>query len=236
MHNGAIMSSEVRHLVDDARPVPVVRLGGVLDGTTAGTVRDVLLDVLAGQPPAILVDVGELEIGEAGAVGVLREVARDTRWWPAAHLTLRHADAEAWQGSGWDVRNDGAGPPADDRRLSLELEPQVSAARHCRAVITEAGRRWGRAELVGSACIVATELVNNVVAHARTPMVVLVATTGDGLSVAVRDRSPHLPAYQGAPVSPTAPGGRGMLLIDAVASRWGSLPLADGKVVWALLG
>jgi hypothetical protein len=36
-------------------------------------------------------------------------------------------------------------------------------------------------------------------------------------------------------VSPTAQGGRGMLLIDAVASRWGSLPLADGKVVWALL-
>jgi hypothetical protein len=26
-----------------------------------------------------------------------------------------------------------------------------------------------------------------------------------------------------------------MLLIDSVASRWGSLPLADGKVVWAVL-
>jgi hypothetical protein len=27
-----------------------------------------------------------------------------------------------------------------------------------------------------------------------------------------------------------------MLLVDSVASRWGSLPLPHGKVVWALLG
>ena len=34
---------------------------------------------------------------------------------------------------------------------------------------------------------------------------------------------------------PCAYGGRGLLLIDAVASRWGNLALDDGKVVWALL-
>ena len=80
-----------------------------------------------------------------------------------------------------------------------------------------------------------TELVNNVVAHARTRMVVLIATMGEAMSVAVRDRSMVAPPYRGAPVSPTAAGGRGMLLIEAMASRWGSLSLADGKVVWALL-
>jgi len=36
-------------------------------------------------------------------------------------------------------------------------------------------------------------------------------------------------------VSPTAYGGRGMLLIDSVATRWGSLALPGGKVVWAML-
>ncbi|WP_433370050.1 anti-anti-sigma factor [Actinoplanes sp. CA-142083] len=229
------MSSEVRHLVDSARPFPVVRLSGVLDGTTTGTVRDVLLDVLAGQPPSVVVDVGELAIGEAQAVGVLREVAEATQWWPGAHLTLCNSRADVWQGLGWELQKDPPKEPDDDKRLSLELEPHVSVARHCREVITETCERWERADLAGSACIVATELVNNVVAHARTPMIVLIATRSDGLSVAVRDGSAHLPAYAGAPVSPTAYGGRGMLLIDSVASRWGSLLLADGKVVWALL-
>jgi hypothetical protein len=78
-------------------------------------------------------------------------------------------------------------------------------------------------------------MVNNVVAHAHTEMILLLAAHDLGLSVAVRDHSAVLPTYTGGPVAPTAYGGRGMLLIDSVAGRWGSLLLADGKVVWALL-
>jgi anti-anti-sigma regulatory factor len=241
MHNGAIMSSEVRHLVDSARPYPLVRLSGVLDATTVGAVRDVLLDVLAGQPEAVVVDVGELEVGEPAAAGVLRDVRRETSLWPGARLTLCDQRSKRWQGSGWALRPSCAealaelGEPRSDQRIALDLESEVSAARRCREVITGACRRWGRDELAEPACIVVTELVNNVVAHARTSMVVLIATLGEAMSVAVRDRSTVTPSYRGAPVSRTAAGGRGMLLIDAVASRWGSLPLADGKVVWALL-
>ena len=241
MHNGAIMSSEVRTLVDSARPYPLVRLGGVLDGTTARTVRDVLLEVLAGQPEAVVVDVGELELGEPAAAGVMHDVWRETSTWPGARLTLCDQQTTRWVGSGWALRPDSAaafaelGEPRSDRRMAFDLEPKVGAARHCRAVITAACERWGQDELAEPARIVVTELVNNVVAHAETSMVVLIATLGEAISVAVRDRSTVTPSYRGAPVSPTAAGGRGMLLVDAVASRWGSLALADGKVVWALL-
>src|SRR3954466_11858107 len=77
-HHGAIMSSEVRHMVDGLRPYPLIRFRGVLDATTAGTVRDVLLEVLAGHPEAVVVEVSGLEVGEPTAVRVLRDIRQAT--------------------------------------------------------------------------------------------------------------------------------------------------------------
>lgn len=242
MHNGAIMSSEVRHRVDREHVYPLVRLTGVLDAKTASDVRSVLLEVLAEQPEALVVDVGELEPGAPDAAAALRDLQRETADWPGAHLVLSDSRSDGrWREAGWPVWPDTAaaltelGPPDDGRRVTLALEPQVGAARRTRELITEACGRWELPALIGPACIVATELVNNVVAHARTGMSVLLAVRGDGMSVAVRDRSDVLPTYTGAPVAPTAYGGRGMLLVDSVAQRWGYLPLGEGKVVWALL-
>jgi anti-anti-sigma regulatory factor len=249
MHNGAIMSSEVRHRVDDGRPFPLVRLAGLLDATSVVTVRSVLLDALAGQPEALVVDVSDLEVADPSCVLVLRDVRRETAHWPAARLALCDTrtdieidgtgrDAALWRDTGWPVGHDsadifaGLGAPHLGDRLSLALEPLVGAARRSREMITEACDRWGRPELAGSACIVVTELVNNVVSHSRTSMTVLLAVHDDGMSVAVRDRSQAVPTFTGAP-APTSYGGRGMLLIDSVASRWGSLVLTNGKVVWA---
>lgn len=242
MHNGAIMPSEVRHRVDADQAFPLVRLTGVLDRGTAPQVRAALLDVLADQPAAIVVDVADLRPAQPEAVAVLREVRRETADWPAARLALCDPhDTGRWQDTGWPVWSDSAdafgsfGSPDRDHRLSLGLEPLVGAARRSRELITEACDRWDRADLAGASCIVVTEMVNNVVAHARTPMIVLLATRGSGLSVAVRDESTIAPAFSGAP-APTAYGGRGMLLIDSIAARWGNLVLSHGKVVWALLG
>nr|WP_255643814.1 anti-anti-sigma factor [Actinoplanes polyasparticus] len=236
------MASEVRQPVDHGSDYPLVRLTGVLDPATARTVRSALLGVLAEQPEALLVDVSGVPTPAPEAVAMLRELRRDTADWPAAHLALCDPrGASAWPGAGWPVWPDtGAataelGRPDPDRRHSLALDPVVGAARRSRELITEVCARWDRHDLAGPACIVVTELVNNVVVHARTAMNVLVATHGAGISVAVRDHSTHTPTYTGAPVPSTAYGGRGMLLIDSVSERWGSLPLDDGKVVWALL-
>jgi len=241
MHNGAIMPSEVRHLVDRGQTYPLVRLTGVLDAETATPVRAALLDVLATQPEAVVVDVTELRVAHSDAISVLRDVLDQTRDWPGSHLALcGPADAAPWQPSGWPVWPDSAGAfaalgaPETDRRVSVDLDPVVGAARRSREVITEACGRWEQPELAGNACIVATEMVNNVVAHARTPMRVLLALQGDTMSVAVRDGSAVIPRLSG-PVSPSSYGGRGLLLIDSVSTRWGHLALADGKVVWARL-
>ncbi|MFG1989140.1 ATP-binding protein [Actinoplanes sp. NPDC048988] len=235
------MSSEVRHLVDRGQTYPLVQLSGVLNTGSAPTIRSVLLDLIAEQPEAVVVDVGGLSLDGPESAGVLRDIRRETTDWPAAHLALCATDAGAWQGTGWPVWPDPAqafaalGEPEPEHRVSLELEPSVGAARQSRELITESCGRWDCPELAGPACIVVTELVNNVVAHAHTPMIVLLATHGEGMSVAVRDRSATVPSFDGTPVPVTAYGGRGMLLIDSVATRWGSLVLDGGKVVWALL-
>ncbi|BEL11496.1 hypothetical protein Q0Z83_096870 [Actinoplanes sichuanensis] len=236
------MPSEVRHLVDRGQAYPLVRLSGVLDDTTVGLLRSALLDVLASQPEAVVVDVGGLWLAESDAAGVLRDVLAETRDWPGSHLVLCGTpDATVWRATGWPVWPDatdafaalGAPLPAG-HRVVADLEPAVGAARRAREVITEACGRWDRPEVVGNASIVATELVNNVVAHAGTAMCLMLARHGASVSVAVRDFSASPPRFGGA-VAPTSYGGRGLLLVDTVASRWGHLALADGKIVWALL-
>lgn len=249
------MPSEVQYLVDHGQTYPVIRLSGILDAETAPVVRSTILAELAGQPQAVVVDVADLHPASPESVRVFLDLRREAADWPATHLVLcgvpgsgtpsndtpGNDTPDAWRSTGWPVWPDadrafaGLGAPETGRRFSLDLEPQMGSARLSRELITEACTGWGRPELAGPACIVATEMVNNVVAHAHTSMVVLLAAREDGMTVAVRDRSDVVPAFNGSPVPVTAYGGRGMLLIDSVASRWGNLVLADGKVVWALL-
>ncbi len=235
------MASEVAHRVVTGEAYTVVRLTGVLDGAAAPAVRSALLDVLAGQPEAVVVDVGELRVADPASVGVLGDVARDTAAWPGAHIVISGSPAvDGWRETGLPVWPDldqawaALGAPDIPQRMSADLEPVAGAARRSRELVTEACARWDCPELAGPACIVLTEMVNNVVAHARTPMTVLLAEQGGTMSVAVRDHSTTAPRFGGLP-APTAYGGRGLVLIDSVSSRWGTLELGDGKVVWAVL-
>jgi hypothetical protein len=242
MHNGAIMPSEVAHRVDTGDGYPVVRLTGVFDAEGAPALRSALLGVLADQPEALIVDVSDLRLAHSGADGVLREVAAANSDWPAAQIVLTAAqDAERWHGSGlpvWPSPADAVtdlGVPDPQHRVSMVLEPVVGAARRARELVTEVCARWDCPDLAGPACVVLTEMVNNVVAHAHTSMTVMIGRYVGQMSVAVRDQSPAAPRFAGTPVSPTSSGGRGLLLIDSMASRWGHLDVAGGKVVWALL-
>ncbi|GAB1694253.1 ATP-binding protein [Krasilnikovia sp. M28-CT-15] len=234
------MASEVGRAVDHGQVHPVVRFTGVLAGAAVTAVRMSLLDVLADAPEAVIIDVADLTVPDSGAPEVIQRVARETMAWPAAHLVLVTSDPAPWRSTGLTVRPSvpaavaALGSPAPGRRLALDLEPVVGAARRARELVTEACARWELPELAGAGSIVVTELANNVVAHARTPMTVVLTRYAETMAVAVRDRSAGQPRFSG-PVAPTAYGGRGLLLIDAVTRGWGSLPLSDGKVVWAIL-
>jgi anti-sigma regulatory factor (Ser/Thr protein kinase) len=83
-----------------------------------------------------------------------------------------------------------------------------------------------------TAQVIASELVTNAVVHAGTTIDFTVRLVGSDLHVAVRDHDSR-PARIVGFVEESAEGGRGLVLVDALARAWGSLPAVPGKVVWA---
>lgn len=82
------------------------------------------------------------------------------------------------------------------------------------------------------------ELVTNAVVHGRagrgSRVTVTYRLVGDLLRVDVRDTATGLPRPARWPAGgdDTAEGGRGMLIVAAVAHRWGVAPRVIGKSVW----
>jgi anti-sigma regulatory factor (Ser/Thr protein kinase)/anti-anti-sigma regulatory factor len=243
------MPTDVRCLVESDEPYPVVRLVGVLDLMAAESVREALLTCLADRSAAAVVDVSQLRVREPAALSIFSAVAREAAEWPAGQPVLcapTDESTDTWARAGGladaevmvtsSVRDAFArlGESAPPGVHSADLAPAVGAARRARELVTEACARWDRPELAGSGCIAVTEMVNNVVAHAHTPMTVRLALRDGALHAAVRDYSPRRPVF-GGPVPPETAGGRGLLLVDTVARRWGSSALDDGKIVWAVL-
>jgi anti-sigma regulatory factor (Ser/Thr protein kinase) len=74
------------------------------------------------------------------------------------------------------------------------------------------------------------ELVANVVRHVGSPMTVRATSEGGMIRVEVDDPSTEPPLLQ-RPESDGARG-RGILLVDALATRWGTDIRSDGKTVW----
>jgi anti-sigma regulatory factor (Ser/Thr protein kinase) len=74
------------------------------------------------------------------------------------------------------------------------------------------------------------ELVSNVVRHTGTEARVRVRSSPERLSVEVRDTGD--PAAAVGPVEPSVRGGRGLRVVEVVATSWGVRRYAGGKVVW----
>jgi CheY-like chemotaxis protein len=86
------------------------------------------------------------------------------------------------------------------------------------------------AELVATVELLVSELVTNAVVHASSAPRVEVQLEGGSARVQVFDDDPALPTAGEAPTS--SPGGRGLYLVEQLATRWGAEPHGDGKVIW----
>ena len=118
-----------------------------------------------------------------------------------------------------------------DAELVLESERSAPrAARHwVMRAIAEAGIGGASNQVVE---LLTGELVSNAVVHGPTGGTVTVQVQIDGtvVRVLVSDTGGGVPTV-GHP-EPTAPSGRGLALVEALSSSWGTQKRADGKTVW----
>ena len=87
---------------------------------------------------------------------------------------------------------------------------------------------------IEDACLLVSELASNVLLHTDSPIRVRVLATDELIRVEVGDNTPE-PADMW-PDSIGLFGGRGLQIVDTLASRWSSVPTARGKIVWFELG
>lgn len=82
--------------------------------------------------------------------------------------------------------------------------------------------------------MLASELATNAVAHAGSTFTVIVRHGGPVLRVEVADAPPDQPVV--GPASDDQPDGRGLLIVDRLATSWGVQTAQDGERVWFEIG
>lgn len=86
-----------------------------------------------------------------------------------------------------------------------------------------------------TAILLTSELVTNALTHGMSPVTVAVSWSGEQLRVEVHDRSGQLPAPWPVRMAPDDETGRGLLLVDTLATDWGFYRTPGGKAVYFTL-
>jgi anti-anti-sigma regulatory factor len=228
-------------------PLLVVRAAGHLNLATVAHLRGAVLKALAEQPQAILLDARALTVTEDIHLTVLIALARHAAAWPSIPVLLCGADAGVTAGVlrlGIDRHVILCASVEEGRRRAAErplparivhgFSPVPNSVTGARQVTVEVCRTWRLEHLAASSELVATELVANAVQHARTPFDLTITRTDRNIHLAVRDYAAQLARLVG-PGGETEPGGRGLIIVEALATWWGCTPTRDGKVTWATM-
>jgi anti-sigma regulatory factor (Ser/Thr protein kinase) len=120
-------------------------------------------------------------------------------------------------------------------RVQVVLLPEPRSASSARDFIRRAfaTSRLGQEAYLDNALLVVTELVTNAVRHGRSTVTLAVTVDDDRVLLEVQDAGTGVPAVHHPGWQSL--GGRGLLMVDAMATRWGVRPAPGGKVVWAEL-
>jgi len=112
--------------------------------------------------------------------------------------------------------------------MSLPAEPASAAV--ARRFVRDLLDAWGAAEFEDAAVLLTSELVTNALLHARSAPELNVRLADGRLRIGVSDRTTVVPVRKR--YGKEAATGRGLLLVESMASAWGTEPSVDGKEVW----
>ncbi|MEU1365243.1 SpoIIE family protein phosphatase [Streptomyces sp. NPDC005803] len=203
------------------------------------------LDLVPGETLVLYTDGLVEEPGadiEAGVRTLISEVSAG----PAgAEALADHLSDRLWErwGSGDDVallvlrRSPDPGSPRAPRLHQYIHQADPEGLADARAIVRQALTDWNMAELADDAELVTGELLVNVLLHTEGGAVLTLEVLPEPVRrvrLSVQDRSSAWPRRRTP--GETATSGRGLLLLDAVTSRWGIEPLGEGKAIWCEIG
>lgn len=115
----------------------------------------------------------------------------------------------------------------------LQLTPTLEAAAIARRFVRD-NRDHLEPDIVANAELLVSEIVTNAFQHGAGEITLQLCLEPPGIGVAVTDTSDRLPVVSATPPPPEQSSGRGLLIVDAVASNWGVTPRQPppGKAVW----
>jgi anti-sigma regulatory factor (Ser/Thr protein kinase) len=115
---------------------------------------------------------------------------------------------------------------------SIDLPPTPASVPAARHLLLELLRAWNAPHDNDDAALLVTELVANVVDHVQgeTSLTLEMELSDRWLRIAVADGSSIRPVVR--ELEHEQPRGRGLLLVKAIADRWGSEEHRGGKRVW----
>lgn len=120
-------------------------------------------------------------------------------------------------------------PPAT--HILAELPYLPSAVPQARRVLRECLTMANLPdETCGTAELLVSELVTNAVKYGKPPVWLLVELRPGLVHASVSDTSTTLPERRNP--TPDSEGGRGLLVLDALAGSWGAVSVESGKYLW----
>lgn len=133
----------------------------------------------------------------------------------------------------WDIAAAWSSDTTVASRDSEVYLPVAAAIPAARRFVAATLRSWGQQELVADGALVVSELATNAVRHAESPFRISLHRLTSAVRIAIEDVGIAGPAARVA--SPDEAGGRGVQIVEEVASTWGWERGTSGKTVWAEL-
>jgi len=114
-------------------------------------------------------------------------------------------------------------------RYSCELPATARSVTEARRFVLDALANWDLDAVADTAALLTSEVVTNAILHARTPLGLVVRREKKGIAVEVTDGSRRQPRVRDT--APESTNGRGLALLEQLASSWDVQLHRTGKTV-----